>query len=227
MLLVKLPWLPPFDSNTASVVAALSSTVLAVVGAFGLWAYQVRARQRDMGQVVAPLFEGLYTSLKQIRAVSQEDSARDLLQAIKGAVPDAAVGELRPVQIAEYQSKVFPRSVESALVEANLVLAHWGNLQDALLSISPKLLPTLLNLHRIASGAVDQLPKLQERARPKYLEQIAPQVPLEDLRLLDWAIGRLANLLNELDGGSRDDSAFHAMEPGRAAAIKLLSEARG
>ena len=221
MLLLQLPWLSPFNPNTATVVAALSSTVLAVVGAFALWGYQVRSKQRDLDQVVVPVFEPLYASLCQVRDLSSFEGAKHLLTSVRRTASEPSAIQPSDQEVRDYQGEAFPRAIDAATVEAASVLGHWSSLQDILLGISPKSLPKLLALHRIASGAVNQLPHLETRSKPQYLEQIGPQVSPADAALLSWAIGRMANILNELDYGHRDESGYHAIEPGRAAALRL------
>jgi hypothetical protein len=221
MLLLQLPWLTPFNPNTATVVAALSSTVLAVIGAFMLWGYQNQTRQRDLDKVVVPIFEPLYAALSQVRDLGKADTAKALLIAVRNTTSDQSpTTEPTALEVANYQNEAFPRAVDAATVEAKSVLAHWNSLQDLLLGITPKSVPKLLALHRVASGAVEQLPALVKNTKPIYLEQIGPQIKESDYALLSWAIGRMANVLNELDAGHRNETGYHAIEAGRLAALK-------
>ncbi|MGN6237886.1 hypothetical protein [Dyella sp.] len=224
MLVLKLPLLQPFDQNTATVVAALCSTVLAVAGAYGLWWHQSEVRRKSLEGVIAPIFAPLYTALRQVRAVCEQPSAEDLLAKIRAASPGAGeTAPLTPAKVHEYRTRVFAEAVEATVLEARSVLAHWNSLQEMVLGVSPRILPTILNLHRLASGTAERLPKLAERAQPQFVEQVGPQVRPSDLQLLDWATGYLAKLLNELDDGNREvTEAFEDIEPARAAVLRAL-----
>lgn len=224
MLLLKLPVLRPFDQNTATVMAALSSTVLAVAGAYGLWRHQSESRRKSLEGIIAPIFAPLYTALREVRAVCEQPSAEVLLAKIRAANPGTAeTAPLTPAEVHEYRTRVFAEAVEGAVLEARSVLAHWDSLQEMVLGVSPRILPTILDLHRLASGTADRLPKLAERSQPQFLEQVGPQVQPSDVQLLDWATGYLALLLNGLDNGNREvTEAFRDIEPGRAAALRAL-----
>ncbi|HET6804810.1 MAG TPA: hypothetical protein VFH59_05130 [Frateuria sp.] len=225
MLVLKLPLLHPFDDNTATVVAALSSTVLAVAGAYGLWRHQTEARRKNLESIIAPIFAPLYTMLREVRVVCEQASAEVVLAKIRSATP-ATAGDfpLTPAEVHEYRTRAFAEAVEGATIEARSILAHWDSLQEMVLGVSPQTLPTILDLHRLASGTVARLPKLAERSQPKFSEQVGPQVQPDDLQLLDWTIGHLAKLLNGLDKGDRPvTQAFKDLEPGRAVALRALS----
>ena len=55
-----IPLFPPIDGNTATVLASLASTALAVIGAFWLWGHQVRQRGKDIKATAVPVFHKFY-----------------------------------------------------------------------------------------------------------------------------------------------------------------------
>jgi hypothetical protein len=219
MLVLKLPWLTPFEQNTASVVAALCSTVLAVIGAFGLWMWQVHTKRQSLDKVLLPVFDPLYAALCQVRDLAKRDTAVELFSAIRLARGDEILAPEVTV-IVNFQNEAFPRAVESAMAEARTVLAHWDNVQDIVLAASPKSLIDLLALHRIAGGALAQLPNILRDSPPKFMEQMGPQMSDVDWELLDWAAGRVANVLNRLDDGKRDETGYRKIEGPRRAIIE-------
>jgi hypothetical protein len=94
-------------------------------------------------------------------------------------------------------------------------------------SLSPKRLPDLLAVQRIASGVEVHGPRMvHEWTHSPYLEIVQPSLSAQSLALLKWAAGAMAHILNGLDGGHRPEEHYHQLEPGRAAAMKLWGVAQ-
>jgi hypothetical protein len=221
-LALRLPLFHPLDPNAAAVAAALSSTVLAVAGAFWLWRHQNQRKQDAIREIMVPIFEPLYVALCQARDMGSLEGAEKLYVTVQSAMGS----QMKPSRedVVSYQDRGFPRAVQGALSEARTVLSHISGIQDLALSTDPKWLPHVLAMHRIASAAVDELPDMLASSKPQYLSQMGPQVRPEDFARLNWAIGRIAIALNLFDGGSRDAAAYHELEKGRSAAIRLWNE---
>ena len=67
-LALHIPLFSPLDDNTATVLASLASTVLAVAGAIWLWWHQADQRGKDIKAAAIPVFQNFYIALLQVRA---------------------------------------------------------------------------------------------------------------------------------------------------------------
>jgi len=220
MIPIRIPWLPPLEANAATVIAACCSTVLAVGGAFFLWWHQVQNKRRSLESALVPIFDPLYTSLRQLLDLSQTDSAGRLLETIRRAYGPEFDTTPTDEEAVVYQINGFPRALDAAMTEARTALAPLTGIQDLVLSVSPALLPEVLAMQRLAHGAVDQLPGvLLDWQTSSGLAQLVPSLSTTHQALLQWAVGRAAVTLNRLDGGKRDEAGFHAMQAGRLAAM--------
>lgn len=212
-LLFRLPWLRPMDTNAAAVLAAMSSTVLAVLGAYWLWRHQVTRRDRDIKAIAVPIFNNFYMALLQVRAFVDLKSSTELHAVIRQAIGvDAEEPTLK--ELLDYRAEQFESSLAAATREAIIATQQWDGMQDALLSIRPPALGHLVELYRHTRHAIEELPALALRAKPKFLNQIPPVVKQNDRLQLDAVISELAKNLNLLDGGSRKVDGGEAVEAG-------------
>ncbi|KAF1717924.1 hypothetical protein CSC74_03185 [Pseudoxanthomonas yeongjuensis] len=214
-----MPLFRPLDANTAAVVAALFSTVLAVVGAYALWLHQTKKKQQDLATVVVPIFDPLYIALRQVHQLGNIDRAAELF----GEIDLSRLGEVRDkFELIDYRVRTFSPAIDAAVLEAETVLAHWSSIQDLVLSANPEHLPHLLALHRVAKAAVVLLPPVKETVKPIYVEDVWREPSESDMRKLAWGIGSIAKALNAMDHGSRDESGYDALQAGRLAVLSVL-----
>lgn len=224
---LRIPWLAPLDSNAASVLTALCSTVLAVLGAFGLWAYQVRKNRMALEAALAPVIDPFYASLCQLRDISEPESAAKLLAVTAVAFNRVQDEVASPSAVLDYQEKAFATQAQTLLTDARILMTPLASVQDLAVSLSPKRLPDLLAVQRIASGVEVHVPRmLEEWAHRACTSDVQPMLSPQSLALVKWAAGALAHILNSLDGGARPEEHFHQLEPDRAAAMKLWGVAQ-
>lgn len=224
---LRIPWLAPLDSNAASVLAALCSTVLAVLGAFGLWAYQVHKKRLALEAALVPLIDPFYANLCQLRDMSEPESAARLMAVMAGAFGRDAGEAVTPAAVLDFQKNAFVTQAQTLVADAKSLMAPLANVQDLVVSLSPERLPDLMAVQRIASGVEAHGPRMvHEWTHSPYLEIVQPALSAQSLTLLKWAAGMLAHILNSLDSGSRPDEDYHRLEPGRAAAMKLWGVAQ-
>lgn len=205
-LALHIPLFPPFDDNTATVLASLASTALAVAGAVWLWWHQGDQRGKDIKSAAIPVFQNFYITLLQVRVFVDLSSTQAFNEAFRVRSLDGASDELTPHELVKYRHKQFFNALDGAIREARIAVQHWDGMQDALLSIRPPSLNSLLTLSRYTRHAIDELSALSTRAQGTVLSQIPPVLDAQDRQRLDEAISMLAQHLNALDGGSRDES---------------------
>lgn len=219
-LVLHLPWLRPLDSNVTNVAAAISSSVLAVAGAYFLWRHQLSQRQDTLTPIAVSMFQPLYLAVRQIALLGEFDSAKKMLAVATNTplpeIPDAGVWK--------YQLERMPKAIDAALLDARVARGHWNGFQEILLGVKPAQLPSLMELHRLTEAAMDRLPPLRDQAKQIYLEYHAPRLDELDWKLFRWGVGRMAKMLNELDGGHRDTSDHDAIAGTREAMIDLITE---
>lgn len=150
-LALHIPWLRPLDSNTTNVAAAVSSSVLAVAGAYALWRHQVQQRQKDLAVIAVEMFLPVYEGLALVQNLVQRETAERLLDAQQGA----GTSHANPVAYIVYQLEVLPDAIDAAKVAAEVSLQQWEGLNDILGGFDLKRLPRLLQLHHVANAAIE------------------------------------------------------------------------
>lgn len=215
-----MPVFYPVDANTAAVMAALFSTVLAVVGAYALWLHQTKKKQQDLASVVVPIFEPLYIALRQVHHLGDSKRALGFWERMSKSRADG--GKDIP-DLIEFRVRTFAPAIDAAVLEAETVLAHWSSIQDLVVSANPEHLPHLLSLHRVAKAVVALLPPVKDTVKPIYLAEVWTEPSDADMAKLAWGIGSIAKALNAMDHGSRDESGYDALQAGRLAALSLLN----
>ncbi len=202
-------------------------TPLAVLGAFGLWAYQVRKKRLALEAASVPVIDPFYASLCQLRDISEPESAAKLLEVMANAFNRVKDEVISPSAVLEFQEKAFATQAHTVLTDARILMAPLSSVQDLAVSLSPNRLPDLLAVQRIASGVEVHVPRmLEEWAHRPYIGDVQPMLSQQSLALLKWPTGMLAHILNSLDKGNRSDEHYHQLEPGRAAAMKMWGVAQ-
>lgn len=202
-LAFRLPWFAPLDPDLLEVLAALASALLTVVGAFGLWGYQVRNRQRALAEILVPVFEPVYRDLILLREVGSYQHATALLTFMRTNEGEPAPAE---IDVLKFQADVFGALATGTITAADSAIQLWTSIQDLISGLQREQLESALELYQIAAGLPEKVRRAEERAKPKYLSQIAPQLEPDDEAMLEWAIGAFARNLNKFDRGSRDES---------------------
>ncbi len=205
-LALHIPLFSPLDDNTATVLASLASTVLAVAGAIWLWWHQADQRGKDIKAAAIPVFQNFYIALLQVRAFVDLSSTKAVYEAIRARSPADQHEELTPHALVRHRHKQFFDALDGAIREASIAAQQWEGMQDALLSIRPPALNSLLTLYRYTRHAMVELPSLSKKAQGTGPSQTPPVLDPLDRQRLDEAISMLAQHLNALDGGSRDES---------------------
>jgi hypothetical protein len=224
MLLLNQPWLRPFETNTAAVVAALSSTVLAVIGAFGLWIYQTRMKQAQLERIYIPIFQPLYENIVFVRQLATSGGTEATMDQMADKLPiDQPARKLLPHELAQFQRKALPDAVKISIVMAKNAVTHWASVQDVLVNLPPDRLAGLIELHQIATVAIEKLPEMYAKGKPQSLDQMFWEFEAEDLGLIDYGLSSMAKTLNAIDGGSRDESGTALLEP----AVRQIRAALG
>lgn len=187
---------------------------LAVIGAFGLWLYQVRTKQHQLEQVYVPIFQPLYENLVMVRELSTIAGSRGLMKLI---TPQLAMEQpeepLPPHLIAAFQVNTLAAQINTTCIAARNAISHWGSIQDVLVNVNPKHLKGLLEMHNIATMAIEMLPMMHARAEPQYVDQMFWEFTHEDAELLKVGLGRMAKALNDIDRGQRDESGAAFYQP--------------
>jgi len=216
---LRLPWFLPLDGNAAEVLAATASALLAVAGAFALWRFQARQRQRDLALILAPMFQPIHTALCAVRTSGVPDEARRALREMRAS--SGQDPKVTDQDVAHYQAEYFPDAVAAAVSNAEAVVDLWKSVQDLIAGLDATSLREVISLYVLVRGAPAQLRLMEERATPKYLAQIAPVLSARDRAVLDYAIGSAAKTLNRLDKGSRDESVDPLVDGARTALLNL------
>lgn len=228
MLLLSQPLLRPLDTNTAAVVAAISSAVLAVIGAFVLWIQQTRTKQAQLEQTYAPIFQPVYEGIGIIREVATEAGAKRMANFIASKLPvESRKSELSPIELARFQKDTLSTLVIVTSASAKSAIDHWASIQDIPVNIKPSKLKNLLELHRITSMLIETLPDMHNKAKPGNQHPLLWQFTIADAELVKWKITQMAKALNGIDGGQRDESGTVEFVPSIEIMVEVLSRAPG
>ncbi|WP_443096805.1 hypothetical protein ACTT2I_05280 [Stenotrophomonas sp. PUT21] len=204
------PWLTPLADSVVNAIAAVSTAVAAVGGAYLLWKYQVHAREQRLKCSIATVFDALLEDMNMARLTLSDQGAKELLLA----------QDVTTMSLERYIEITRPFRLHYLSHTAQMAIDLINSIQDAVAGLATKDVEIFLELYQMAKETVRRMPGFEDELNKSTNQSLSRS----SLHVFDHAVGALAHQLNRLDGGNRNDSMYLEQKPSFDAVKKRSAE---
>jgi hypothetical protein len=185
----------------ASALATLVTGAGAVLGAFWLWRQQQMDRTRQLKKIGLAIFVDVYNRLLELEVFTCYEKWLVFHEKVHGST---AIGTETDARLRH--KKAAQRYMHALSAESTLAIENFSVLRDNLGDVDDERRLVMLRLYTFLGGIPSQLKRFLEEWDVVDVVDAPAALSEDSKKLLGYAIGACAFLLNKLDGVERSKS---------------------